>query len=257
MLTLQRLKRVVLAVAGMACSAAFADVWTYVDAQGVAYFASSQIDSRYQLFFKESSSSPATESPVSRAPVGQTPVVKVPANPKVVAQVERLRGFQAVKHHLQAAADTHQVDYELLQAVVTAESAFNPVAVSPKGAVGLMQIMPKTARRYGLSNDKAGTVEKKLTDPHTNINTGTRYLRDLLEMFPGRPDLAVAAYNAGEDAVQKAGNKVPNYQETQNYVKTVMQLYTGLKPAPAASAKAHVHGAPSSATRTPTRMAAH
>jgi soluble lytic murein transglycosylase-like protein len=102
--------------------------------------------------------------------------------------------------------------------------------VSPKGAVGLMQIMPATAERYGVTADKKTPVEKKLTDPRTNIKTGTRYLRYLLDLFPGRLELALAAYNAGEGAVQRAGNQIPNYRETQNYVKTVMQLYAMLRP---------------------------
>jgi len=77
---------------------------------------------------------------------------------------------------------------------------------------------------------KKTPIEKKLTDPKTNIKAGASYLRDLIKMFPGQLELAVAAYNAGEGAVQRAGNKIPNYPETKNYVKTVMQLYGHLKP---------------------------
>ncbi len=90
--------------------------------------------------------------------------------------------------------------------------------------------MPDTARRYGLDGDKRVALAQKLTDPRINIKTGTRYLRDLINMFPGRLELALASYNAGEGAVQRAGNQIPNYKETQNYVKTVMQLYLVLKP---------------------------
>jgi hypothetical protein len=93
-----------------------------------------------------------------------------------------------------------------------------------------MQIMPATAVRYGVRDDKQGTVEQKLTDPRTNIFAGTRYLSDLMQMFPGQLDLAIAAYNAGEGAVKRAGNKIPNFKETQNYVKNVMELYAGLNP---------------------------
>ena len=100
-----------------------------------------------------------------------------------------------------------------------------------------MQLMPDTARRYGVDSDKKMAIEKKLVDPKINVKTGTRYLRDLINMFPGRLDLALASYNAGEGAVQKAGNKIPNYKETQNYVKTVMQLYNGLKPPAAVQAE--------------------
>ena len=93
-----------------------------------------------------------------------------------------------------------------------------------------MQIMPATAERYGLASDANTPLEKKLTDPKINIRIGTRYLRDLINMFPGQLELAIASYNAGEGAVQRAGNRIPNYKETQAYVKTVLQLYNGLKP---------------------------
>ncbi|RYY53439.1 MAG: lytic transglycosylase domain-containing protein, partial [Comamonadaceae bacterium] len=138
--------------------------------------------------------------------------------------------FKQVKHHLREAAAEHGVEFELLQALIATESGFDPQAVSPKGAVGLMQVMPATAQRYGVAADARQPLEKKLTDPRTNIRAGTRYLRDLIRMFPGQLELALAAYNAGEGAVQRAGNRIPNYRETQNYVRTVMQLYTMLKP---------------------------
>jgi soluble lytic murein transglycosylase-like protein len=118
----------------------------------------------------------------------------------------------------------------LLQALIATESGFDPAAVSPKGAVGLMQIMPATAQRYGVRGDVTNPIERKLADPRTNVRTGARYLRDLIRMYPGQLELALAAYNAGEGAVQRAGNRIPNYPETQNYVKTVMQLYGMLKP---------------------------
>jgi soluble lytic murein transglycosylase-like protein len=136
----------------------------------------------------------------------------------------------AIKPLLRSAADANQLDMALLQAVIAAESGFDPSAVSPKGAVGLMQVMPATAQRYGVASDRGGSVAVKLTDPRTNINTGARYLRDLVKLFPGQLELAVAAYNAGEGAVQKAGNKIPAYKETQNYVRTVMGLYNRLNP---------------------------
>ena len=93
-----------------------------------------------------------------------------------------------------------------------------------------MQLMPDTARRYGVDTDRHGALERKLTDPKVNIRAGTRYLRDLINMFPGQLELALAAYNAGEGAVMRAGNQIPNYKETQNYVKNVLGLYWGLKP---------------------------
>jgi hypothetical protein len=92
--------------------------------------------------------------------------------------------------------------------------------------------MPDTMKpaERGVASDRGGSVAAKLADPRTNINTGARYLRDLINMFPGQLELAVAAYNAGEGAVQKAGNKIPAYRETQNYVRSVMSLYNRLSP---------------------------
>jgi Transglycosylase SLT domain len=87
-----------------------------------------------------------------------------------------------------------------------------------------------------VKGDAKTPIEKKLTDPRTNIRAGTRYLSDLMLMFPGKLELALAAYNAGEGAVKRYGNQIPPYKETQNYVKTIMQMYATLKP-PALLAK--------------------
>ena len=152
------------------------------------------------------------------------------SNSKIQTYFEISPNVKSVKHHLRDASRTHQVDFELLQALIAAESGFDPQAVSPKGAVGLMQLMPDTAKRFGVQADKQKTVVQKLTDPKININAGAKYLRVLLQMFPGNLELVLAAYNAGEGAVVKYGNKIPPYKETQNYVKTVMQTYTALKP---------------------------
>jgi len=110
----------------------------------------------------------------------------------------------------------HQVDAKLLHAVIQTESAYDANAVSSAGAVGLMQLMPTTARRYGVLNRR---------DPGQNIAGGARYLKDLLKMFNSNLKLAVAAYNAGENAVKKYHNAVPPYPETRNYVKQVLALY--------------------------------
>lgn len=214
---------------------AHADVWSYVDERGVAHFASSQMDARYELFFREVTALEPVAKATSTAPttVPKQPVVLVSAaTARLIAYMESAPGYKAAQHHVRAAAQAHHVEYPLLLALITAESGFDATAVSPKGAMGLMQLMPATARRYGVVPDHKANLQKKLFDPKTNINAGTRYLRDLIEMFPGRTDLALAAYNAGEGAVQRAGNKIPNYPETQNYVRTVTQIYAGLKPAP-------------------------
>jgi hypothetical protein len=228
--TLHRLIAAVLLALGLV-SVAQAEVWGFVDEKGVAHFAPEKMDERYELFFRGGTSFDTAES------VGTPRAVAVPtAASKLIAFFEVSPSYKQVKHHMREASKTHEVDYELLQAVIATESGFDPQAVSPKGAIGLMQVMPATAERYGVTGDRKLPLARKLADPRTNIRTGTRYLRDLINMFPGQLDLAIAAYNAGEGAVLRAGNKVPNYRETQNYVKTVMQLYAMLKP-PAMTAR--------------------
>ena len=122
-----------------------------------------------------------------------------------------------------------------------------------------MQLMPETAKRYGVNADKNKSVEQKLRDPKTNINAGAKYLRTLINMFPGKLELAIASYNAGEGAVQKYGNTIPPYKETQNYVKTVIQTFLAIKPpVTLLQAKAVEKASPTSASNTvniaPTRI---
>jgi hypothetical protein len=221
-------------------SAAQAEVWGYVDGKGVAHFAAAKVDERYELFFRgDESFDTSTGLGKAREKPSTARAVAVPTTaPKLIAFFEISPSFRQVKHHLKEAAKAQAIDYELLQALIATESGFDAAAVSPKGAVGLMQIMPATAQRYGVTGDAKVPVGRKLIDPRTNIRTGARYLRYLIDLFPGRLDLALAAYNAGEGAVQRAGNKIPNLRETQDYVATVMQLYSMLKP-PAAFARSN------------------
>jgi hypothetical protein len=207
-----------------------ADIYGYIDSKGVAHFASEKIDERYQIFFRGGQSFDTAQgiSPLGRGGRkldGRCRRRRRPA--RAVRGFAQLQDRQAA---LRDASNKHSIDYELLQALIATESGFDAQAVSPKGAMGLMQLMPATAQRYGVAADKRSTIEKKLFDPRINIAAGSRYLRDLIAMFPGQIELALAAYNAGEGAVQRAGNKIPNYKETQNYVQTVLQLYAYLKP---------------------------
>ncbi len=225
---------------------AHADVYGFIDEKGVAHFAAERVDARYELFFKGGESFDTQQRVASKSdsknvkngiatgqslPESATSLAaKHKSNSKIQAYFDVSPSFKAVRHHMRDAAKLHRIDFELLQALIVAESGFDPLAVSPKGAIGLMQLMPDTAKRFGVNADKSKSVEQKLRDPKTNINAGAKYLRTLINMFPGQMELAIASYNAGEGAVQKYGNKIPPYKETQNYVKTVLQTYLALKP---------------------------
>jgi soluble lytic murein transglycosylase-like protein len=115
------------------------------------------------------------------------------------------------------AADRHNVDPNLVRALVKVESNFNPNAVSRKGAMGLMQLMPQTARQLRLTNP---------FNPEENVDAGVRHLRELLDNYGGDVRLSLAAYNAGTGAVARSSG-IPHYAETRNYVKRITQLYSG------------------------------
>lgn len=131
------------------------------------------------------------------------------------------KGFDAL---IESTARLYGHDADLLRAIIHVESRFNPNAVSPKGAIGLMQVMPATAAWLGLAQPK-----QQLFDPEANIRTGSLYLRKLFVMFSGRTDLVVAAYNAGEGSVRRYNHAVPPFPETQAYVRNVMARYENLR----------------------------
>ena len=216
-----------LCMLGMQAGLGWADVWAYVDDKGVAHFATSQLDARYHLFARvdDTPMNPAGAPTAAlsgwAAPLSEAASVH---QKKLLALFEKSPDYQQVQSLLRDAATRHDVSYELLQALMATESGFNRYAVSPKGAVGLMQLLPATAQRFGLKPLASQPVAKRLFDPALNIETGVRYLRYLSTLFPGDTALVLAAYNAGEGAVQRAGNRIPNYPETQQYVKTVLQL---------------------------------
>jgi len=120
---------------------------------------------------------------------------------------------------IQTAAQKYGVDADLVFSVITAESNFNPNAISRRGARGLMQLLPSTATRLGV---------KDIFDPNQNIDAGTRYLRELLTLYRGDLVLTVAAYNAGPGALQKYG-RVPPYRETQSYIRAIRKTYAQRK----------------------------
>lgn len=132
--------------------------------------------------------------------------------------------FQGVKynyeHEIAAASEKHGIDPYLVKAVIKAESNFNPLAVSTKKAMGMMQLIPETARDYGVMNP---------FDPEENIDGGIRFLKDLINYFNGDLELALAAYNAGKGSVIRYGFQIPPYSETIDYVDKVLGYYSILK----------------------------
>jgi len=209
---------------------AHADVWGYVDETGTARIAATQLDERYQLFFKGGASIDAPDAATVAATQARAAFENLPAT-------RRLRDHRNVERY-QPLIDRHatlqRVDPALVKAIIAVESSFEPEAVSPKGAIGLMQIIPGTGERYGVTADARRTVEQKLRDPAVNLSVGTRYLRDLLVLFADDVELALAAYNAGEQAVQRYGNVIPPFAETQAYVKLVRQFHASYRPPPTA-----------------------
>jgi soluble lytic murein transglycosylase-like protein len=121
---------------------------------------------------------------------------------------------------IQEASLAYQLPSELIHAVILVESNYNARALSPKGAQGLMQLMPATAKRFGTQNS---------WDPRQNILAGAKYLRWLMDYFEQDMELSVAAYNAGEGAVMQAGRRVPKFAETEKYVPKVMSIYRRAK----------------------------
>lgn len=204
-----------------------AAVWGYIDDQGRPHVATEKLDDRYQLFFR----GPTT---------GDIEAAKRrKQRDEEVATLEQIPILQRLTTHPNARrfdalitryAKANELDAALVKAIVAAESGYEPTAVSAKGALGLMQVIPDTAVRYGLADDRNHTVAQKLFDPATNLRIGTRYLRDLLRLFDDDLELALAAYNAGEATVQRYENRIPPYPETQDYVKLVSQLYALYKP---------------------------
>lgn len=234
-----RMRTLLLASSLWLCAAAaHADIYGYVDAQGSPHFATEKLDERYQLYLRGDENFDSTRMPEAALNAGAPEVQGLrPALARYLAGHPNLKKYELI---LSTAARDFSVDPALLKAVMAAESGFNTLAVSPKGAVGLMQVMPATAERYGLAADSKKSITEKLFDPKTNIRLAARYLRDLEKMFPDQLHLVLASYNAGEGAVQKYRNTVPPYEETRNYVKLVTafrKLYKPEEAAPLASSQ--------------------
>jgi len=198
-----------------------AQVWKYVDDQGVTHFTNEPVAQGLLIIAAEPK--PASRGPADLGPLPEDQALRT------LNFVESRAGYKDTQAQLMAAAQTHGLDYALVKAVTATESAFNPNAVSHKGAVGLMQIMPATAAQYGVRSEPGVSVTQKLKVPDVNIQVGTRLLADLFRLYPDRIDLVLASYNAGQGAVSRAGHQIPNYRETQHYVRKVLAVYNVLK----------------------------
>lgn len=202
------------------------DIYGYVDANGVHHYSNVPDSSRYKLVLRDPDAYKLKPNPRNRlggndnqAPAGHIGPTSIENDKQsdVVFDVRQPYG-EIIKRE----AELNRLDPFLVAAVITVESNHNRVARSPKGAAGLMQLMPDTAKRYGVADPY---------QPEGNIRGGTRYLRDLLALFNGDIRLALAGYNAGENAVIRYGNRIPPYPETQDYVPKVLKRYEALRKA--------------------------
>lgn len=184
-----------------ATTPAAADVFHFVAEDGTSHFSDQPSDPRFRLLLRTG----------------------VEARPSSSKSLPRRDPHDARRHfalEISAAAQASGIEADLLHAVVKIESGFNPNAVSPKGALGLMQLMPATARHYGVADP---------FDAAQNLRGGAHHLRNLLNQFSDNKELALAAYNAGAGAVLAHGRRIPPYAETARYVPAVLQTYELLR----------------------------
>jgi len=184
---------------------AHARIYTYVDAEGVKHFTDMPDDNRYRLLVL--SARDLTES----------------GDHYNLSLLARAAQYDSI---IERAAVSSAVPPNLLRAVIVVESGFNSRAVSKRGAVGLMQLLPATASRFGVSN---------LYDPKENVHAGSQYLKFLMDRFDHNMMLALAAYNAGEQAVDRNGGQIPPFRETMAYVPRVLKIYRMLSDRPRAT----------------------
>ena len=204
-----------------ACGTARADLWAYVDEQGRSHLANHQVDARYKLFFK----GPTTLDVPDAFEDQRARALSALSGTRLYERATDGRRIGRFVPLIETHARASGLDPALVKAVIAVESAFDPLARSAKGAIGLMQVIPETGARYGLAGDERNSIADKLLDPATNVRIGTRYLRDLLARFDDDLPLALAAYNAGEGAVAVHDNAIPPFAETRDFVRTVQYVY--------------------------------
>lgn len=174
-----------------------ADIFMFTDDSGTPHFSDAPTDPRYKLFLHVEQANASVDASQG-------------------APSFNSRNRETYSGEIRRAASLYHLDERLLHAVIAAESGYSPHIVSSKGAMGLMQLMPETARRYKVTNS---------FDPAQNIDAGAQYLSALLAQFDNNLRLALAAYNAGENNVRKYGGRIPPFPETLAYVPKVMNLY--------------------------------
>ncbi|MBS0579513.1 MAG: transglycosylase SLT domain-containing protein [Proteobacteria bacterium] len=187
---------IILCALPLAPAMADGGIYSFTDEHGTVHYSNVPDDSRYRLLI--AGTSPSTGAP----------------DMKVLLQ--RSQAYMPIIKH---AAQANRLDPALVRAVIVAESACDPEAISKRGARGLMQLMPETARQYGVRN---------AFDPEQNIHAGSRYLRELSDRYQNDLQLVLAAYNAGPAAVDSRGRHVPQFRETLDYVPKVLRIYRRL-----------------------------
>jgi soluble lytic murein transglycosylase-like protein len=179
-----------------------ADIYAFTDAAGLVHYSNVPADPRYIRIIKDSDHSDQERT-----------------NRTLLTRSQLKRRAATFTELIDEEARRAQLKPALLRAVVEVESAFDPKAVSRKGALGLMQLLPQTAQRYGVRHP---------FDPSENLRAGAEYLKDLLRRYDNRVELALAAYNAGIEAVDRYGGTIPPYAETRAYVPAVLSIYRKL-----------------------------
>jgi soluble lytic murein transglycosylase len=175
-----------------------AGIYRYVDERGVIHFTNCPRDPKFKLYIRESKEDAGNGN----------------------SSFSYIRDSNQYDSLISEFSRKYQVDFALIKAIIRTESAFNPFAVSRKGAKGLMQLMPDTAQRLSVSN---------VFNPRENIEGGVRHLKYLLSLFNDDVRLSLAAYNAGENLVAEL-RSIPPYQETVDYVRKVLSYYQSYRP---------------------------
>lgn len=193
----------------------YADIYLYSDPQGNAYLTNIPVNDPGYTLIRVTRVPKNIKAAGNSATKGQSNLLLSGKRRKKPFGIDHANRKQ-YRPHIHRIAKQNRLDPKLMEAVISAESSFNPKAVSHAGAMGLMQLMPDTARRFGVSDP---------FDAVQNLQGGARYLRWLLDKFNNDRVLALAAYNAGENAVIQYGNRIPPYAETQTYISRVLDFY--------------------------------